>query len=118
MTTIDVNSLLSQMRQMSSQARSPDVAFSSTGSVGATGDGVAATGKSDFGALLKQSIAAVGQNQEQAGSMAAAFERGDPGADLGRTMIAIQKADLSLNTASTVRNKLVDAYNNIMNMSV
>ena len=31
MSTIDVNSLLSQMRQMSAQVRTPEVAFSSTG---------------------------------------------------------------------------------------
>ena len=50
--------------------------------------------------------------------MAAAFERGDPSADLGRTMVAIQKADLSLRAMTEVRNKLVDAYKEIMNMPV
>lgn len=116
MTSIDINSLLSQMRQMSPQVKSPEVAFSSIG--GVSGASSATGSSSDFGALLKQSIAAVGQSQEQAGSMAAAFERGDAGADLSRTMVAIQKADLSLSTMSSVRNKLVDAYKDIMNMSV
>lgn len=114
MTTIDVNSLLSQMRQMSAQVRSPEVAFSSTAMPAAT----PASGASPFGALLKQSIAAVGDSQQQAGRMAAAFERGDPDADLARTMVAIQKADLSLNAMTQVRNKLVDAYKDIMNMPV
>lgn len=114
MTSIDVNSLLSQMRQMSAQVRSPEVAFSSTAAPSA----VPAAGRSDFGSLLKQSIAAVGDNQADAGRMAAAFERGDKGADLGRTMVAIQKADLSLNAMTQVRNKLVDAYKDIMNMPV
>ncbi|WP_431636151.1 flagellar hook-basal body complex protein FliE [Dyella sp. KULCS107] len=114
MTTIDVNSLLSQMRQMSAQVRSPEVAFSSTALPAAT----PASGASPFGALLKQSIAAVGDSQATAGRMAAAFERGDQGADLARTMVAIQKADLSLNAMTQVRNKLVDAYKDIMNMPV
>lgn len=114
MTSIDVNSLLSQMRQMSAQVRTPEVAFSST----AVQPASSSTGPGDFGALLKQSIAAVGQNQVDAGRMSAAFERGDPGADLGRTMVAIQKADLSLNAMTQVRNKLVDAYKDIMNMPV
>ena len=114
MTTIDVNSLLSQMRQMSAQVRSPEVAFSSTAVPAATPAG----GASPFGALLKQSIAAVGDSQATAGRMAAAFERGDQGADLARTMVAIQKADLSLNAMTQVRNKLVDAYKDIMNMPV
>lgn len=114
MSTIDVNSLLSQMRTMSAQVRPPEAAFSSALPVA----GAAAPAQSNFGAVLKQSIAAVGDSQLQAGRMAAAFERGDPGADLGRTMVAIQKADLSLSTMTQVRNKLVDAYKDIMNMPV
>ena len=107
MTQIDVNSLLSQMRQLSSQANSPERSFTA-----------ATPAQTDFSSLLKQSIATVGDTQMEAGRMAASFERGDQGADLGRTMVAVQKADLSLNTLTQVRNKLVDAYNNIMNMPV
>lgn len=107
MSTIDVNNLLSQMRQLSAQVRPVR-----TESVPAT------PAQSDFGALLKQSIASVGQNQMEAGRMAASFERGDAGADLGRTMVSIQKADLSLRAMTEVRNKLVDAYKDIMNMPV
>ncbi|MGN2247598.1 flagellar hook-basal body complex protein FliE [Frateuria sp. GZRR35] len=107
MSTIDVNNLLAQMRQISSQVRPAETALKATPAA-----------KADFGALLKESIGSVGQSQQQAGQMAAAFERGDPGADLGRTMVAIQKADLSLRTMTEVRNKLVDAYKEIMNMPV
>ena len=108
MNTIDVNNLLSQMRRMSAQVRAPESAFKAAP--------VAA--QSDFSALLRESISAVGQSQLEAGRMAASFERGDPGADLGRTMIAVQKADLSLRTMVEVRNKMVDAYKEIMNMPV
>ncbi|MHA6205500.1 flagellar hook-basal body complex protein FliE [Dyella soli] len=107
MTQIDVNNLLSQMRQLSSQVKLPEQSFTA-----------AAPGQTDFSSLLKQSIAAVGDTQMEAGRLAAGFERGDPGADLGRTMVAVQKADLSLNTLTQVRNKLVDAYKDIMNMPV
>ena len=107
MSQIDVNSLLSQMRQLSSQANSPEQSFTA-----------ATPGQTDFSSLLKQSISSVADTQTEAGRMAASFERGDKDADLGRTMVAVQKADLSLNTLTQVRNKLVDAYNNIMNMPV
>ncbi len=110
MTQIDVNNLLSQMRQMSAQVKLPEQSFSAATTT--------APGQTDFSSLLKQSIAAVGDTQMEAGRLAAGFERGDPGADLGRTMVAVQKADLSLNTLTQVRNKLVDAYNNVMNMPV
>ncbi len=109
MSQIDVNNLLSQMRQMSAAARAPETAFGAAPAAGAQGD---------FSALLKRSISAVGQTQMEAGRMAASFERGDPGADLGRTMIAVQKADLSLRMMVQVSNKLVDAYKEVMNMPV
>jgi flagellar hook-basal body complex protein FliE len=108
MSTIDVNNLLSQMRQMTAQVRPPETAVKPA----------AVVGQADFSDVLRQSISAVGRNQMEAGRMAASFERGDPGADLGRTMIAVQKADLSLRTVVEVRNKLVDAYKEIMNMPV
>ena len=107
MSTIDVNNLLAQMRQLSAQVRPAETALKA-----------APAAQADFGALLKQSIAAVGDSQATAGRMAAAFERGDQGADLARTMVAIQKADLSLRAMTEVRNKLVDAYKDIMNMPV
>ncbi len=113
MSAIDVNNLLSQMRQMTAQVRSADTA-SSVAPIGTPQVGEQA----DFSSLLRQSISAVGRNQMEAGRMAAGFERGDPGADLGRTMIAVQKADLSLRTMVEVRNKMVDAYKDIMNMPV
>ncbi|SFR86969.1 flagellar hook-basal body complex protein FliE [Dyella sp. OK004] len=109
MSQIDVNSLLSQMRQLSTQVRMPETSFTNA---------ALATQGGDFGALLRQSIAAVGQNQMEAGKLAAGFERGDANADLGRTMVAVQKADLSLRAMTEVRNKLVDAYKDIMNMPV
>lgn len=109
MSQIDVNNLLSQMRQLSLQTRPVEQSFSAA---------APAAGQSDFSSLLKKSIASVADAQMDAGRQAASFERGDEGADLGRTMVAINKADLSLNTLTQVRNKLVDAYNNIMNMPV
>ena len=108
MSQIDVNNLLSQMRQMTAQVRLPESAAIAT----------PVAGQGDFSALLKQSISAVGKSQLEAGRMAASFERGDPGADLGRTMVAVQKADLSLRTMVAVQSKLVDAYKDIMNMPV
>lgn len=108
MSTIDVNNLLSQMRQMTAQVRAPEAAVKPA----------AVVGQADFSDVLRQSLSAVGRNQLEAGRMAASFERGDQGADLGRTMIAVQKADLSLRTVVEVRNKLVDAYKEIMNMPV
>jgi flagellar hook-basal body complex protein FliE len=109
MTMIDVNSVLLQMRRISSNIEMPAL----------RGVGEAeTTEKSSFGDLLKQSIGSVAQSQDKAGKMAASFERGDPGIDLAQVMIQGQKADLSFRAMTEVRNKLVDAYKEIMNMSV
>lgn len=112
MSTIDVNNLLSQMRQMTASVRPPVQPSETAFTTASSGT------QSDFAAVLKKSISAVGQSQMEAGRMAASFERGDAGADLGRTMVAVQKADLSLRTMVAVQSKLVSAYKDIMNMPV
>jgi flagellar hook-basal body complex protein FliE len=109
MSAIDVNTILLQMRRISAQTEMPSL----------RGIGEAAPAdKGSFGDLLKQSINSVAQSQDKAGKMAAAFERGDPGIDLAQVMIQGQKADLSFRAMTEVRNKMVDAYKEIMNMSV
>ncbi|MET0935867.1 MAG: flagellar hook-basal body complex protein FliE [Luteibacter sp.] len=110
MTTIDVNSLLLQMRRISAQTEMP--------AIRGVGGEAAPVAKGSFGDVLKQSIDGVAKTQEKAGQMAAAFERGDPGIDLAQVMIQGQKADLSFRAMTEVRNKMVDAYKEIMNMSL
>jgi len=110
MSQIDVNSVLSQMRALGAQA---------TGAM--PGTALPAASKSsgmDFGTLFKQSIGSVAAQQNDAQQQVNAFERGDPGADIVKTSIAGQKADLAFRGLVEVRNKLVDAYTTIMNMPV
>ncbi|HEX5123762.1 MAG TPA: flagellar hook-basal body complex protein FliE [Rhodanobacteraceae bacterium] len=111
MNTIDVNGLLSQMRALSEQARlQPRAPVAAPASIG---------GKPvDFGSLLKKSIDGVASSQNSANALADRFERGDPGTDIGSVMVALQRADLSFRAVTEVRNKLVDAYKDIMNMQV
>lgn len=109
MSALPVSNLLSSLNQLSALAQpQAETAIGGTPGVGGT----------DFGGLLRQSIRQVGATQEQAGDLAARFEQGDPSVDLGQTMVAIQKADLSLRAMTEVRNKVVDAYKDIMNMPV
>ncbi len=72
----------------------------------------------DFATLLKSSIDAVSAAQMTAADMAAAFERGDADVSLPEVMIALQKASLSFQAMTEVRNQLVSAYQEIMNMPV
>jgi flagellar hook-basal body complex protein FliE len=128
MGQIDVNSVLSQMRQLGAQASFP---------TSDTAQSAGAAQGSDFGSLLKQSLSAVADTatggisslitqslsavagaQNDAQTKVNAFERGDAGSDIGSTVIAGQKADLAFRSLVQVRNKLTDAYSTIMNMPV
>jgi flagellar hook-basal body complex protein FliE len=56
--------------------------------------------------------------QNQANSLASAYEAGDKSVDLTKVMLEVQKADLAFRAMTQVRNKLIDAYTQVMNMSV
>jgi flagellar hook-basal body complex protein FliE len=102
MSDMNINQVLAQMRAMSLQASRP---------VQETGGNT-----TDFSALLQQSLAAVNDSQQSAGKMAEAFETGAANTSLADVMVATQKASVSFQAALQVRNKLVEAYKDVMNM--
>jgi flagellar hook-basal body complex protein FliE len=71
-----------------------------------------------FGDLMAKAINNVNDVQKQSSAMADAYERGVAGVDITDVMIATQKASVSFQAAVQVRNKLVEAYKDIMNMPV
>jgi flagellar hook-basal body complex protein FliE len=108
MNDIRVSELLAQMRTMSLQAQ---------GQLPVT-DTPQASGGTSFTDLLRRSVDAVNGTQQRAEHLAQAFESGDPKVDLSEVMVAIQKANVSFQAMAQVRNKLVSAYQEIMNMAV
>lgn len=102
MSDVNINQVLAQMRAMSIEAGAskPPVTNDS----------------GDFAAMLKQSIDAVNQAQKTSTQMATAFETGQSDVSLAEVMIATQKASVSFQAMLQVRNKLVDAYKDIMSM--
>ncbi len=109
MNSIDVNGLLAQMRALSAQAGLPTAPVASSQQP---------AGVQEFATVLKQAVHGVEGSENQAANLSAAFERGAPNTDLSQVMLAVQKADLSFRAMNQVRNKLVEAYKNIMSMSV
>ena len=109
MNSIDVSSLLAEMRALAAQAQSLD---------DSAGANAATVPKTQFADLLGDSVDAVHQAQSKAKELATAFEAGDENVDLAQVMISLQKASLSFNAMTEVRNKLVSAYQEIMNMPV
>jgi flagellar hook-basal body complex protein FliE len=78
----------------------------------------AATGGADFAQALKNAIEQVNQTQQQAEDMAAKFAAGDSETPLHEVMISLQKANVSFQEMVQVRNRLVTAYHDVMNMQV
>jgi flagellar hook-basal body complex protein FliE len=76
------------------------------------------SGGADFSLALKTAIDQVNQAQQQAQRIAEDFAVGKNDVNLQDVMIDLQKANLSFQQMVQVRNKLVTAYNDIMNMPV
>jgi flagellar hook-basal body complex protein FliE len=68
--------------------------------------------------MLKTTMNAVNDAQQHASDLKVGFENGTTDKSLAEVMIASQKADLSFRAVTEVRNKLVTAYQDIMNMPV
>jgi flagellar hook-basal body complex protein FliE len=81
-------------------------------------DSVSAAGGADFSQALKSAIDQVSQAQQQAQQIAEDFTVGKNNVNLQDVMINLQKANLSFQQMVQVRNKLVTAYNDVMNMQV
>ncbi|MFT5224640.1 MAG: flagellar hook-basal body complex protein FliE [Polaribacter sp.] len=71
-----------------------------------------------FSSMMSKAINQVNETQTQAGDMKKAFEMGDDTVDLSEVMIAIQKSRISFEALTQVRNKLLNAYQDVMNMPV
>ena len=78
----------------------------------------AAAGGADFSAALKNAIDEVNQAQQSAQQMTQDFAAGNSNVNLQDVMVNLQKANLSFQQMVQVRNKLVTAYHDIMNMQV
>lgn len=104
---MSVDQVLAQMRAMATQAKGASVPDTSP-----AGEPVS------FGAMLRESIDQVNATQQKAREMATQLELGQGDAGLAEVMVAAQKSSLSFQAMVQVRNKLVDAYKDVMNMPI
>jgi flagellar hook-basal body complex protein FliE len=75
-------------------------------------------GKVDFADALKASLDQVSDTQNKAEALTQRFALGDDSVNLSDVMISMQKASISFQATVQVRNKVVSAYQDIMNMQV
>jgi flagellar hook-basal body complex protein FliE len=79
---------------------------------------VPAQAQTGFASALKDALDGVNSAQKSADGLAREFQLDNPNVSLEETMIALQKANISFQAVVQVRNKLVAAYQDIMNMPV
>jgi flagellar hook-basal body complex protein FliE len=71
-----------------------------------------------FSSALKSALQSVSEAQNQATQMEREVQMENPKVGLEETMVAIQKAQIGFQSALHVRNRMVQAYTDIMNMQV
>ena len=116
-----ISSILSQIRAHEMRTRGMgDVPAGNA--IGPAGAGTGAIGGSNsvpgFGQTLSNAIDKVNQTQANASQLQQAFELGDPRADLARVMVAMQQSQVAFRATVEVRNRLVQAYQDVMNMPI
>ncbi len=109
---LNPNQLLQQMQSLNKIAKSGASIASQTGVQNINGTGA------DFGNLLTRAINTVNAQQMESGRLAAQIETGDGGVSLVKAMIASQKSGIAFQATMQVRNKIVSAYQDIMNMPI
>jgi flagellar hook-basal body complex protein FliE len=109
MSSMNVQQLLTQMRTMETQAKS---APENLTAINTTDEAVS------FSSALKNSIDAVNQTSLESAKLADAFEKGDTNVSLAQLMITMEKSSVSFQAMTQVRNRLLSAYQDIMNMPV
>lgn len=108
MSSPSIQSALQQMQGLASQAAQPvKGGYVST-----------AVGQGGFGSELQASIQRINRLQQTANSKAMAFQAGEPNVELNDVMVDMQKASVAFQMGLQVRNRLVTAYRDVMNMQV
>jgi len=74
--------------------------------------------KTDFANVLKSSLDQVSRVQQNAEKLVQDFTVGDPNTNLHDVVISMQKANISFQQAVQVRNKLVQAYQEVKDIRI
>ena len=122
-----IEAMMAQLKAAASKPAMPSAGSASSalasggiGGIGGLGKPEAAESSSSvsFSDALKAQLENVSNAQNQADDMGKRFAAGDDSVSLSDTLIAMQKASITFQATVQVRNKLVSAYHDIMNMQI
>ena len=105
MSDIAINQVLAQMRAMQALANPQ-----------ATPEAI--QGQGNFSNLMQDSIREVNAAMQETRAMTTRFEMGDPSVSLAEVMVNSQKAGLQFQAVAEIRNRVLSAYKEVMNMPV
>jgi len=105
MSYIAINQVLAQMRAMQALANPQ-----------ATPEAV--QGQGNFSNLMQDSIKEVNAAMQESRAMTTRFEMGDPSVSLAEVIVNSQKAGLQFQAVAEIRNRVLSAYKEVMNMPV
>ena len=110
METSALDSILVQLRAAQAATNASDPAQK------AVAPGQAESG--GFSQVLRNALESVNDTQMKSSEMQKAFELGEPDINLQDVMVQMAKANISFQTMIQVRNRIVSAYQDVMNMPV
>ena len=120
---MDVNRLLMEMRAMKAQSQ----AFGGVGSLASrdvpsglnpTSNAAENVNGPKFTELMTKAIDKVNEIQHASSATSKAYVQGDPNVDITDVMVASQKSGIAFDSMLQVRNKMVEAYREVMNMPI
>jgi flagellar hook-basal body complex protein FliE len=111
----DINGLLSQMRAIRTEMQQGVAPIARPEF---NTPAISRAESSGFAELLKGAVNKVNEHQSEASRLRTAYEQGDPTVDLPQVMIQAQKASVSFQAMTQVRNRLVTAYEDVMKMPI
>ncbi|MFT8736173.1 MAG: flagellar hook-basal body complex protein FliE [Zymomonas mobilis] len=124
MTTLDTSSLTemqnSILQRASTLKNAAGLSTSATNGVGGTSavaDGSQSGGILSFNDALKDAMSSVNDSYIQSTEAQDAYQKGET-TDIASVMLSRQKASVAFQATLQMRNRLMDAYKTIMNMSV
>lgn len=103
MSSPEINSVLAQMRVLAQDINKPSQAPAQPEGTG-------------FGTAMQEAIKEVNAESMKASDLVKQFETGQGDASVAEVMVQMQKASVSMQAMTEVRNRLVEAYREIMSM--
>lgn len=109
MSTPPIQSALQQLQTLAAQA---------AGSAAQTQSATSGLAAGGFAGELQAAVHRINRLQQTASAKGQAFQMGDPNVSLNDVMVDMQKASVAFQMGVQVRNRLVGAYKEVMNMQV